>query len=77
MLEECGLPYAVKPVNIGIGDQFKRSFLKVAPNNRMPAIVDPSGPGGETDLDFRVGGNPSISRTQDRQVLSGKRTLES
>ena len=33
MLEECGLPYTLKPVNIGMGDQFKRGFLKIAPNN--------------------------------------------
>jgi GST-like protein len=40
MLEECGLPYRVVPVNIGKGDQFKPEFLAVSPNNRMPAIVD-------------------------------------
>ena len=40
MLEECGLEYAVKPVNIGAGDQFDPAFLKISPNNRMPAIVD-------------------------------------
>ena len=40
MLEECGLEYAVKPVNIGAGDQFAREFLAISPNNRMPAIVD-------------------------------------
>jgi GST-like protein len=40
MLEECGLPYEIKPVNIGKGDQFKPDFLKIAPNNRMPAIID-------------------------------------
>jgi GST-like protein len=39
-LEETGLPYSIKPVNIGRGDQFKPDFLKIAPNNRMPAIVD-------------------------------------
>ncbi len=44
MLEECGLPYKIKPVNIGSGDQFKPAFLKISPNNRMPAIVDPQGP---------------------------------
>src|SRR5690606_4478135 len=55
MLEECGLPYTVKPVNIGIGDQFKRSFLKIAPNNRMPAIVDPKGPGGKPISIFESG----------------------
>src|SRR3981081_939199 len=40
MLEECGLPYCVVPVNIGKGDQFKSEFLAISPNNRMPAIVD-------------------------------------
>ena len=39
-LEESGLPYKIVPVNIGAGDQFKPDFLKIAPNNRMPAIVD-------------------------------------
>ena len=39
-LEEAGLPYEIRPVNIGVGDQFKPDFLKIAPNNRMPAIVD-------------------------------------
>jgi GST-like protein len=40
MLEECGLPYRMVPVNIGKGDQFKPEFLAISPNNRMPAIVD-------------------------------------
>src|SRR5205814_2528125 len=40
MLEECGLPYEIKPVNIGRGEQFKPEFLALSPNNRMPAIVD-------------------------------------
>jgi GSH-dependent disulfide-bond oxidoreductase len=39
-LEEMGLPYAVIPVNIGTGDQFKPEFLAISPNNRIPAIVD-------------------------------------
>jgi len=39
-LEEAGLPYSIVPVNIGQGEQFKPDFLKIAPNNRMPAIVD-------------------------------------
>src|SRR5689334_13621913 len=39
-LEETGIPYTIVPVNIGKGDQFKPDFLKIAPNNRMPAIVD-------------------------------------
>lgn len=40
MLEECGLPYEVKWINIGRGDQFTPEFLAVSPNNRIPAIVD-------------------------------------
>jgi GST-like protein len=44
MLEECGLPYAVHAVDIGAGDQFAPEFLKISPNNKMPAIVDPDGP---------------------------------
>ena len=43
-LEEMDLPYAVRWVDIGQGDQFKPDFLAIAPNNRMPAIVDPEGP---------------------------------
>src|SRR5216117_235330 len=39
-LEETGLPYKIKPVNIGKGDQFKPEFLAISPNNRIPAIVD-------------------------------------
>ncbi|AFZ24681.1 glutathione S-transferase [Cylindrospermum stagnale PCC 7417] len=39
-LEEAGLPYKIIPVNIGAGDQFKPEFLKISPNNRIPAIVD-------------------------------------
>lgn len=40
MLEECGLEYEVKPVDIGAGDQFDPAFLAISPNNRMPAMVD-------------------------------------
>ncbi len=40
MLEECGLPYEVRKVDIGAGDQFEPAFLAISPNNRMPAIVD-------------------------------------
>jgi len=47
MLEECGLDYAVHGVNIGKGDQFKEEFLKISPNNRIPAIIDQDGPGGK------------------------------
>jgi GSH-dependent disulfide-bond oxidoreductase len=46
MLEECGLPYRLVPVNIGKGEQFAPDFLAISPNNRMPAIVDHSPAGG-------------------------------
>jgi GST-like protein len=46
LLEETGLPYTVIPLNIGRGDQFAESFLKIGPNNRMPAIVDHDPKGG-------------------------------
>jgi GST-like protein len=46
MLEECGLPYRLRPVNIGLGEQFAPKFLAISPNNRMPAIVDHDPPGG-------------------------------
>ncbi len=46
-LEELGLPYKVIPINIGKGDQFKPEFLAITPNHRIPAIVDPDGPGGK------------------------------
>lgn len=55
MLEELGVPYELKLVNIGAGDQFKPEFLAIAPNNRMPAIVDPEGPGGEPISVFESG----------------------
>ncbi|MDI4655516.1 glutathione binding-like protein [Xanthobacter autotrophicus] len=55
MLEECGLPYAVKLVNIGKGDQFKPDFLAISPNNKMPAIIDPEGPGGQPISVFESG----------------------
>jgi GSH-dependent disulfide-bond oxidoreductase len=55
MLEEIGTPYNVIPVNIGKGDQFKPEFLKISPNNRMPAIVDSQGPDGEPLAIFESG----------------------
>lgn len=45
-LEEAGLPYEIRPVDISAGDQFKPDFLAISPNNRMPAIVDHEPPGG-------------------------------
>ncbi len=54
-LEEMGLPYTVIPVNIAKGEQFKPEFLKISPNNRMPAIVDHAGPGGRPISVFESG----------------------
>lgn len=54
-LEECGLPYNVIYINISKGEQFDPAFLKIAPNNRMPAIVDPDGPDGAPISIFESG----------------------
>ena len=54
-LEEMALPYTVKPVNIGSGEQFEPAFLKISPNNRIPAIVDPDGPDGAPISVFESG----------------------
>ena len=55
MLEECKLPYAVIPIDIGAGDQFKPEFLAISPNNKMPAIVDLDGPDGKPISIFESG----------------------
>ncbi|MFT3808455.1 MAG: glutathione S-transferase N-terminal domain-containing protein [Micropepsaceae bacterium] len=55
MLEECGLPYEAKPVNIGRGEQFTPEFLKLSPNNRIPAVLDPEGPNGKPISVFESG----------------------
>ena len=55
MLEECGLPYRAIPVNIGAGDQFQAEFLSISPNNKIPAITDPDGPGGKPISLFESG----------------------
>jgi GST-like protein len=47
MLEECGLPYATKPVDVWAGEQYKPEFLKINPLAKVPAIVDHDGPGGK------------------------------
>jgi GST-like protein len=53
--EELGLPYRIVPVAIGRGEQFKPEFLAINPNHRIPAIVDPDGPGGERLTLFESG----------------------
>ena len=54
-LEELELAYKVVPINIGRGEQFTPEFLAISPNNRIPAIVDPEGPGGKLISVFESG----------------------
>lgn len=54
-LEEVSMPYTVHAINIGTGDQFDPEFLKISPNNKMPAIVDQDGPGGQPYSVFESG----------------------
>jgi GST-like protein len=54
-LEEMGLPYAVHTVNISKNEQFEPAFLKISPNNRIPAIIDPDGPDGQPISVFESG----------------------
>src|SRR6188508_2089262 len=49
-LEETGLPYKIFPINIGKGEQFAKDFLKISPNNRIPAMVDHEPTGGGAPL---------------------------
>ena len=55
LLEELGLPYRVQPVDIGKGEQFAPDFLRISPNNKIPAITDPDGPGGRPISVFESG----------------------
>jgi len=55
MLEECGLPYRVHPIDIGKGDQFTPAFVAINPNSKIPAIVDPDGPEGKPFTLFESG----------------------
>ena len=55
MLEEVGLAYTVHPIDIGADEQFEPAFLKISPNNKIPAIVDSKGPGGEPVSVFESG----------------------
>ncbi len=70
MLEELGLPYTVFPINIRNGDQFKPDFLKISPNNRIPAIIDRApADGGEPVTIFESGRDPALPRRKDRPFL--------
>ena len=69
LLEELGLPYTFKPINIGRGDQLTPAFLKISPNGRMPAIVDdePMG-GGEPISIFESGAIMTYLAEKDRKI---------
>src|SRR5829696_1615745 len=54
-LKEAGLPYNLVPVDITSGDQYESEFLEISPNNKIPAIIDPEGPGGEPISLFESG----------------------
>lgn len=55
MLEECGFPYQLTPVDIGTGQQFLPEFLEVSPNNKIPAMIDTDGPDGKSITLFESG----------------------
>lgn len=55
MLEECGLAYQAIPIDIGAGDQFNADFLRISPNNKIPAMVDTDGPDGQPISLFESG----------------------
>ena len=70
-LEETGLAYTIKPINIGKGEQFEPAFLAISPNNRIPAIVDHAPRRRRRAASaVRVGRDPALPRGQDRPVLS-------
>jgi GST-like protein len=74
MLEELGVPYEAHPIDIGKGEQFAPDFLKVSPNNRIPAIVDPEGPGGRPISVFESGAILQyLGRKYDRFYPQGER----
>ncbi len=72
MLEETGLDYNVVPVNIGKGDQFDPAFLKISPNNKMPAMVDPDGPDGKPISMFESGAMLIYLAEKTGQFLPGE-----
>jgi GST-like protein len=76
MLEECGLPYQTHAVDIGAGDQFKPDFLKISPNNKIPAIVDSDGPDGKPMSLFESGAILIYLAEKSGQLLPQARRYE-
>ena len=71
LLEELGMPYTIAPVNIGKGDQFTEAFLKIGPNNRMPAMVDDAPADGGAPISvFEFGRDHDVPFRKGRAVLS-------
>jgi GST-like protein len=64
----AGLPYRIVPINIGKGEQFAADFLKISPNNRIPAIVDQAPADGGAPIAVRIRRDPALPRRQDRAV---------
>ncbi|MCZ7655678.1 MAG: glutathione S-transferase C-terminal domain-containing protein [Rhodocyclaceae bacterium] len=77
MLEETGLPYEAHRVAFDRDDQLSEEFLSLNPNNKIPAIIDPDGPGRQAPAAVRVGRHPGLSRRQDRPAVAARsaRTL--
>ncbi len=80
-LEELALDYRIHPVNLGKGDQFEAEFLRISPNNKIPAIVDRKGPGDEPFALFESGAiliylAEKTGRLLPRQPHGRYRTLE-
>nr|WP_239651713.1 glutathione S-transferase N-terminal domain-containing protein [Neosynechococcus sphagnicola] len=70
-LEEAELPYTIQPINIGKGDQFQPGFLKISPNNRIPAIVDLApGDGGEPIPVFESGAILQYLAVKNRKIFA-------
>ncbi len=70
-LEEAGLPYRSAPINIGTGRAVPPDFLRIAPNNRIPAIVEPgAGRRRRADFDLRVGRDPALPGRKDQPLHS-------
>jgi GST-like protein len=70
LLEELGLSYEVRPINIGKDEQFSPDYLAISPNNKIPAIVDPDGPGGPMTL-FESGAILTYLADKHGQFLPG------
>jgi len=74
MLEETGTPYRVFPVNIGNGDQFAPEFLKISPNNKIPAMIDTEGPDGTPCTLFESGAMLMYLAEKTGQFMPGEMT---